>query len=69
MLVTLEVPATDSWLSYAVREACGIPHDVPPGTETTGIPADALSALLETLSTAQGPQARRSPPHHTAGTP
>ncbi|KOU57516.1 hypothetical protein ADK57_38670 [Streptomyces sp. MMG1533] len=50
-VVTLEVPGTDSWLSYAVREASGIPHEgANPGAETEGVPPDALAALLETFS-------------------
>ncbi len=56
-VVTLEVPGTDSWLSHAVREACGIPHQgAAPGTETEGIPADALAALLATFSRGVGPK-------------
>jgi len=50
-MVTLEVPGTDSWLSYAVREASGLPKDAPPGTETEGIDGVSLAALLETFST------------------
>ncbi|KUO23072.1 DUF6578 domain-containing protein [Streptomyces dysideae] len=56
VVVALEVPGTDSWLSYAVREASGIPHEgAAPGAETEGLPEDALAALLETLSTVRGP--------------
>lgn len=52
VVATLEVPDTDSWLSHAVRESCGIPQDSPPGAETEDIPDDALAALLATLSRA-----------------
>ncbi|MFD3615776.1 DUF6578 domain-containing protein [Streptomyces sp. NPDC058676] len=56
-VVTLDVPGTDSWLSHAVREACGIPHEgAVPGAETEGIPADALAALLATFSRGPGPR-------------
>ncbi|MFF4268393.1 DUF6578 domain-containing protein [Streptomyces sp. NPDC001536] len=51
VFVTLEVPDTDSWLSYAVRKASGLPEDAPPGAETEGIDAHSLAALLETFST------------------
>ncbi|MEU6380878.1 DUF6578 domain-containing protein [Streptomyces sp. NPDC046909] len=57
-VVTLDVPGTDSWLSYAVREASGLPKDAPPGAETDGIDADSLAALLETFSTVSGPGGR-----------
>jgi hypothetical protein len=53
-LVTLEVPDTDSWLSYAVREASGLPKDAPPGAETQDIDGTSLAALLETFSTVRG---------------
>ncbi|MBT2417435.1 hypothetical protein J7F01_20595 [Streptomyces sp. ISL-22] len=56
VLVTLEVPGTDSWLSHAVREARGLPHDgTTPGTEVTGLPPAAPADLLETLSTVPRP--------------
>lgn len=51
VMVTLEVPDTDSWLSHAVRKASGLPEDAPPGAETEGIDARSLAALLETFST------------------
>ncbi|POX54775.1 hypothetical protein C3489_12855 [Streptomyces sp. Ru71] len=52
VMVTLEVPGTDSWLSYAVREARGIPHDrAGSGAETAGLTAEALASLLHSLST------------------
>ncbi|MFF7866707.1 DUF6578 domain-containing protein [Streptomyces qaidamensis] len=52
VVVTLEVPGTDSRLSHAVREARGIPrHGAEPGAETRGIPAADLAVLLESLST------------------
>ncbi|MCT9084064.1 DUF6578 domain-containing protein [Streptomyces fulvoviolaceus] len=51
VVATLEVPDTDSWLSYAVREACGISHEgAAQGAETEGLPDGALAALLATLS-------------------
>ncbi|CAM5745449.1 hypothetical protein SAFG77S_12779 [Streptomyces afghaniensis] len=56
VVVTLEVPGTDSWLSHAVREARGIPQrGAEPGAETAGITAAALTDLLETLSTVAAP--------------
>jgi hypothetical protein len=55
VMVTLEVPDTDSWLSHAVREASGLPEDAPPGAETEGIDGASLAALLETFSTARRP--------------
>ncbi|EFL31676.1 conserved hypothetical protein [Streptomyces viridochromogenes DSM 40736] len=56
VVVTLEVPGTDSWLSYAVREARGMPQQDPePGAETKDLPAAALTALLESLSTVTPP--------------
>ncbi|GAA4086800.1 DUF6578 domain-containing protein [Streptomyces shaanxiensis] len=55
VIVTLEVPGTDSWLSHAVREARGIPHTAP-GREVTGLPPAALAELLETLSTVREPR-------------
>jgi hypothetical protein len=56
VVVTLEVPGTDSWLSHAVREARGIPQGgAEPGAETEGITAAALTDLLETLSTVAAP--------------
>ncbi|MDF3148227.1 MULTISPECIES: DUF6578 domain-containing protein [unclassified Streptomyces] len=52
VLVTLEVPGTDSWLSHAVREARGLPHEgTAPGAEVTGLAPAALAELLQTLST------------------
>lgn len=54
VVVTLDVPDTDSWLSYAVREASGLPKDAPPGAETQGIDGTSLAALLETFSTVRG---------------
>lgn len=54
VMVTLEVPGTDSWLSYAVRRASGLPEDAPPGAETEGLDAHSLAALLETFSTVRG---------------
>ncbi|MGW6909827.1 DUF6578 domain-containing protein [Streptomyces sp. NPDC054940] len=54
VIVTLEVPGTDSWLSHAVREARGIPHTTP-GRDVTGLPPAALAELLETLSTVREP--------------
>ncbi|MFC8141074.1 DUF6578 domain-containing protein [Streptomyces paradoxus] len=52
VVVTLEVPGTDSRLSDAVREARGIPRQgAEPGAETRGIPAADLAVLLESLST------------------
>jgi hypothetical protein len=59
VLVPLEVPDTDSWLSYALRENRGIPHeDAAPGAETADLPAETLAAVLETLSRvpAEGPE-------------
>ncbi|MCX5334605.1 MULTISPECIES: DUF6578 domain-containing protein [unclassified Streptomyces] len=53
-VVTLDVPDTDSWLSYAVRKASGLPEDAPPGAETEGIDAHSAAALLETFSTVRG---------------
>lgn len=58
-VVTLDVPDTDSWLSYAVREASGLPEDAPPGAETEGIDEGSLVALLETFSTVRVPKAGR----------
>ncbi|WP_128437219.1 DUF6578 domain-containing protein [Streptomyces cyaneus] len=52
VIVTLEVPGTDSWLSHAVREARGLPHEgTAPGAEVTGLAPAALAELLQTLST------------------
>ncbi|MGN9762154.1 DUF6578 domain-containing protein [Streptomyces sp. SD31] len=52
VIVTLEVPGTDSRLSHAVREARGLPHaGTAPGAEVTGLAPAALAELLETLST------------------
>ncbi|MFD7243647.1 DUF6578 domain-containing protein [Streptomyces massasporeus] len=52
VVVTLDVPGTDSRLSRALREARGIPQqDAEPGAETRGIETADLTALLETLST------------------
>ncbi|WP_217211688.1 DUF6578 domain-containing protein [Streptomyces sp. AC550_RSS872] len=59
VLVTLEVPDTDSWLSYALRENRGIPHEgAAPGAETEGLPPETLAAVLEILSRtpAEGPE-------------
>ncbi|MFF5367750.1 DUF6578 domain-containing protein [Streptomyces sp. NPDC013187] len=50
LVVTLDVPDTDSPLSQAVREARGLSQDAEPGAETRGIPAADLTALLERLS-------------------
>ncbi|MEU0024257.1 DUF6578 domain-containing protein [Streptomyces sp. NPDC006335] len=47
VVVTLEVPDTDSGLSHTVRRIRG----VPPGAETAGLPSDALAKLLTELST------------------
>ncbi|GGW83085.1 DUF6578 domain-containing protein [Streptomyces lomondensis] len=56
VVVTLEVPDTDSRLSHALREARGIPHQgARPGAETEGLPAAELAALLERLSTVATP--------------
>ncbi|MGA5897873.1 DUF6578 domain-containing protein [Streptomyces venetus] len=71
VVVTLEVPGTDSWLSYAVREARGMPQrDPEPGAETKDLPAAALTALLETLSTVTPPPAPAASRRHgrTKGT-
>jgi len=55
VVVTLEVAGTDSRLSYAVREARGMPHEgAVPGTETAGLSAEGVGALLEGLSTVSG---------------
>ncbi|MFG2548578.1 DUF6578 domain-containing protein [Streptomyces sp. NPDC048581] len=54
VIVTLEVPGTDSRLSHAVREARGIAHTTP-GRDVTGLPPAALAELLETLSTVREP--------------
>lgn len=55
VLVTLEVPDTDSWLSYALRENRGIPHEgAAPGAETAGLPPETLAAVLEILSRGPG---------------
>ncbi|MDQ0748011.1 hypothetical protein QF034_002242 [Streptomyces africanus] len=60
VVVTLDVPGTDSWLSHAVREARGIPHQgAEPGAETAGLAAADLADLLRTLSTVAGPRGRR----------
>ncbi|MBX9367094.1 hypothetical protein K4G64_39520, partial [Streptomyces sp. WAC04114] len=57
VVVTLDVPGTDSRLSRALREARGISGpSVEPGAETRGIEAADLTALLETLSTARPPR-------------
>ncbi|MFI6803976.1 DUF6578 domain-containing protein [Streptomyces luteogriseus] len=57
VVVTLDVPGTDSRLSHAVREVRGIPgQSAEPGAETRGIGAADLAALLETLSTATPPR-------------
>lgn len=54
VVVTLEVPGTDSRLSHAVREARGISgQGAEPGAETRGIPAADLAVLLESLSTSR----------------
>ncbi|MFE7271702.1 DUF6578 domain-containing protein [Streptomyces sp. NPDC057623] len=53
VLVTLEVPRTDSRLSYALREHRGIPHEgAAPGAETEGLPPETLAAVLEILGRA-----------------
>ncbi|WP_031111072.1 DUF6578 domain-containing protein [Streptomyces sp. NRRL S-146] len=63
VVVTLDVPGTDSRLSHAVREARVIPQQgAEPGAETRGIEAADLTALLETLSTT-------TPPRRTTGRP
>ncbi|MEU1314353.1 DUF6578 domain-containing protein [Streptomyces tibetensis] len=59
LMVTLDVPDTDSRLSRAVREARGIPQDAQPGAETRDIPAADLTALLESLSTVAPPPRRK----------
>ncbi|MEV3972635.1 DUF6578 domain-containing protein [Streptomyces sp. NPDC050698] len=52
LLVTLDVPGTDSRLSHAVRETRGMAHqDAEPGAETRDISAADLAALLDSLST------------------
>ena len=59
VVVTLDVPGTDSRLSRAVREARGIPgQSAEPGADTRGIGAADLAALLQTLSTATPPRRR-----------
>jgi hypothetical protein len=56
VLVTLEVPDTDSRLSSALRELRGLPRDPgAAGAETAGLPPAFLAALLETLSTTAMP--------------
>jgi hypothetical protein len=52
VVVTLEVPDTDSGLSHTVRGTRGVPPGSPPGAETAGLPSDALAKLLTELSTA-----------------
>ncbi|MFF7734979.1 DUF6578 domain-containing protein [Streptomyces sp. NPDC007984] len=57
VVVTLDVPGTDSRLSHAVRRARGLPErHTEPGAETRGIGAADLTALLETLSTTTPPR-------------
>ncbi len=68
VVVTLEVPGTDSWLSHALREARGIPHQgAGPGTETEGLPAAELAGLLEKLSTVTAPPRDRGRPRRRHG--
>ncbi|MFD8236471.1 DUF6578 domain-containing protein [Streptomyces sp. NPDC059696] len=68
VLVTLEVPGTDSWLSHTLREARGISHrDAAPGTETEGLPAAELALLLEKLSTTATPPKHRDRPRRRHG--
>ncbi|MCF1648091.1 DUF6578 domain-containing protein [Streptomyces indiaensis] len=68
VLVTLDVPGTDSWLSHALREARGIPHQgAAPGTETEGLPAPELALLLEKLSTTTTPPKHRDRPRRRHG--
>ncbi|MEU3886943.1 DUF6578 domain-containing protein [Streptomyces sp. NPDC029041] len=68
VVVTLEVPGTDSLLSHALREARGIPHrDAVPGTETEGLPAAELAVLLEKLSTTATPPNHRDRPRRRHG--
>ncbi|MFJ4279582.1 DUF6578 domain-containing protein [Streptomyces massasporeus] len=62
VVVTLDVPGTDSRLSRAVREARGLPQGAEPGAETRGVEAADLTALLATLSTT-------TPPRHPSGRP
>jgi hypothetical protein len=57
VVVTLEVPGTDSRLSQAVRRASGLPHGAPPGAEAEGLAPDVLASLPAGLSRAP---ARRS---------
>ncbi|MET7688404.1 DUF6578 domain-containing protein [Streptomyces sp. NPDC005483] len=52
LVVTLEVPDTDSRLSHAVRRTRNLPPGSPPGTETADLPPDALAELLAGLSRA-----------------
>ncbi|MEU1848807.1 DUF6578 domain-containing protein [Streptomyces sp. NPDC019990] len=60
VMVTLEVPHTDSRLSHAVREARGIPRQGgASGAETKGLSATGLTALLESLSTVAVPPGSR----------
>ncbi|MEU0583722.1 DUF6578 domain-containing protein [Streptomyces sp. NPDC006132] len=67
-VVTLDVPGTDSWLSHALREARGIPHrGAAPGTETEGLPAAELAALLESLSTTATPPQHGDRPRRRHG--
>ncbi|MFB6845042.1 DUF6578 domain-containing protein [Streptomyces sp. NPDC056373] len=65
VVVTLDVPDTDSRLSHAVREARGIPQDAAPGAETRDIDAADLTALLAGLST-PGRRGRPGPARHGA---
>ncbi|MDQ1020081.1 DUF6578 domain-containing protein [Streptomyces afghaniensis] len=63
VVVTLDVPGTDSRLSHAVREARGMPHqDAEPGAETEGLSAADLADLLRTLSTVAVPRGRQGRP-------
>ncbi|CAM5625259.1 DUF6578 domain-containing protein [Streptomyces canus] len=52
LMVTLEVPHTDSGLSHTVRRTRDIPPGPSPGTETQGLPAGELAELLAGLSKA-----------------
>lgn len=68
VVVTLEVPDTDSRLSHAVREARGVPQrGTEPGTETEGLSATELADLLEGLSTVAAPPGGRGRPRRRHG--
>jgi hypothetical protein len=68
VVVTLEVPDTDSWLSYAVREARGIPQEgAVPGAELWGIGGGELAELLAGMSTVVGAEGKRGRAGGSAG--